>query len=108
MKKIHYLCRAQRRVRVKAYAGSHDINLNAPSRGILICPTNKPGLRASGSYRCLLKQHDFAGCVYQSRTTRKELYRETVYKQKKCLVKSGKDKQLSICFKTLNYNFENT
>ena len=64
MKKINYLCRAQR---------------------------TSAGLCASGSYRCLLKQHDFAGCVYQDRTTRKELYRETVYKQKKCLVKSGKD-----------------
>lgn len=94
MKIMSYLCRAERQVRVKAYASSLDLNLNAPLRGIQVCRTGKPGLCVSSSDDCAVfrqqKQYGFFACVYGFSTPQHEVSTVSANKEKKCLVKSGK------------------
>ena len=90
MKIMSYLCRAERQVLAKTYAGSPDLNLSVPSRDTQVCQTNKPRLCVSSIVGCQQKQHGFFACVYQIRTTTKQLSTDLVNEKKKCLVESGK------------------
>ena len=60
MNKMSYLCRAERQVRVKAYASSLDLNLSAPSKGTQVCRTSKPGFCVSSICRCKLTVNKYS------------------------------------------------
>ena len=87
---MSYLCQTERQVLAKAYASFLDLNLNATSSGIQVCRTSKPRLCVSSIAGCQQKQHSFFACVYQTSTTIELLSTDSVNKEKKCLVKSGK------------------
>ena len=72
---MSYLCRAEQPVWAKAYASAPDKKQNAPSRDILFCRTNQPGLCVSSMTElstktaqlfrlCLSIQYDYKTTVY--------------------------------------------